>query len=418
MIKKGKVRYDKKGRKLPDGISQRKDGRYQIRITVHGKQHVEYSWDLAEAKKLLREMQSKLDDGSLNGSQSLTLNEWYFKWLMENQKGKLKQRTYNNYANYYNKNIRDTSVGRMKISKIKQIHLLELYKELTERNEKPLAHATVLYINSMIGSCFQEAIDRDLIMKNPAIGVMKKVGGRSEKKRNALTEDQENVFLDYITEGRYAVYKPMFTVLFKSGLRSGELRALTAEDVDITGGWINVDKSVNYDVQDGEIKKEFYITPPKTDSSNRPIPMLGEVKEAFIQQKEYKQVFNIDNSYSIRRFDDKNKYIGMCTGFIFTTSKGTIATEESLNRTIKAIINEYNMKENKKAVVEGRDAVLLPIFTMHYTRHTFATQAYRKKMRGLSISAIMGQCREDSKIRYTHPDFDILKKDMEEAWGA
>jgi integrase len=145
--------------------------------------------------------------------------------------------------------------------------------------------------------------------------------------------------------------------------------------------------------------------------------MLPEVKEAFVQQMEYKQLFNIDDSYSIRRFDKDNNYIGMCKGFIFTTSKGTIATEESLNRTIKVIVNEYNRKESKKACEEGRDSQLLPTFTIHCTRHSFAS--YRKNMRGRSVAAIMGHCKEETANRiYIHPDFDTLKNDMEKALGA
>lgn len=69
----------------------------------------------------------------------------------------------------------------------------------------------------------------------------------------------------------------------------------------------------------------------------------------------------------------------MCGGFIFTTSKGTVPTNESLNRTINVIVNAYNKKETIKAEEEGRKATLMPYYTIHSTRHTFATTAYRKK---------------------------------------
>lgn len=109
----------------------------------------------------------------------------------------------------------------------------------------------------------------------------------------------------------------------------------------------------------------------------------------------------------------------MCGGFIFTTSKGTVPANESLNRTINVIVNAYNKKEIIKAEEEGRKATLMPYYTMHSTRHTFATTAYRKKMRGLSISATLGHSSEKTtKKIYTHPDLDILKSDMEEAWGV
>lgn len=419
MIRNGKVRYDNKGRKLPDGISQRKNELYQIRITVDGKQWVRYHKDLGEAKKILRQKQTEIAEGSISNLESLSLNDYYDKWIGIYKKHKLKQRTLNNYVGYYDKNIRESKIGKMKLEDIRQIHIVNHFNALADREEKPLAHSTLVYINCMIGGCLQQAVADGLIKNNPAIGVMRHVNGRGERKRIALTEEEESKFLEFISDGRYAMYKNLFITLFRTGARIGELCSLTWDDVDFKKGMINIDKSVNYDKLDGGKKKEFFITQPKTKSSIRSVPMLSIVKEALLEQRNYQQMFNIDDSYSVPRYDVEKNLIGMCKGFIFTTSKGTIATNESLNRTVEAIVNAYNKKEKKNAVEEGRETKMLPVFSMHCTRHTFATQAYKKKMRGLSISATLGHSSEETtKKIYTHPDFDILKDDMKEAWGA
>lgn len=415
----GKVRYDNKGRKLPEGISQRKSGLYQIRITIEGKQWIKYHKELAEAKKILRQKQAEIAEGSITSLESLRLNDWYVKWLENYKKPKLKQRTYNNYIGYYNKNIRDYKIGQMKLEEIRPIHLINHYNSLANRDDKPLAHSSLVYINSMIGGSLQEAVANGLIKVNPAIGVMRSVGGREDKERIALTEEQEQRFLEFISDGRYAVYKSMFITLFRTGARIGELLSLTWNDIDWDKGIINIDKSVNYDKLEGGMKKEFFITSPKTKSSIREVPMLPIVKEALEDQKKLQEVFNITDSYEVKRFDKEKKLIGMCRGFIFTTSKGTIPTNESVNRTVEAIVNAHNKKESKLSGEEGRKAQLLPWFSMHSTRHTFTTQAYRKKMRGLSISATLGHSSEETTKRiYTHPDFEILKQDMEDAWGV
>jgi len=99
-------------------------------------------------------------------------------------------------------------------------------------------------------------------------------------------------------------------------------------------------------------------------------------------------------------------------------SKGTPPTNESLNRTLRAIIKAYNEKEKKLAERESREPQLLPVFTMHSTRHSFTTISYKRGMRGLSLSALLGHSSEETtKKIYTHLDFDILKRVMEEAWG-
>lgn len=417
MRKNGKVRYDNKGRKLPDNITQRKNGLYQVRLTIDGKQWVKYNQDLGEAKKILRKKQAEIAEGSITNLEALRLDDWYDRWLQNYKKPKLKQRSYNNYVGYYNRYIRNTKIGRMKLEEIRQIHLINHYNGLADRADKPLAHSTLVYINSMIGGCFQEAMVNGLIKNNPAVGAMQHVGGHEEKERIALSEEEVQKFLEFISYGRYAMYKNMFTVLFRTGVRIGELLSLTWDDIYLDQGKIIIDKSVNYDKLDGGTKKEFFITPPKTKNSIREIPMRPSVKVALVEQKTLQEVFGISNDYEVKRFDKDKRFIGMCRGFIFTTSKGTIPTNESVNRTIEAILNTYNKRETQKASEEKRDPKLLPWFSMHSTRHTFATDAYRKNMRGKSVAGIMGHSREEtSKETYTHPDFDDLKKDMEEAW--
>ena len=181
MRKNGKVRYDNKGRKLPDNITQRKNGLYQVRLTIDGKQWVKYNQDLGEAKKILRKKQAEIAEGSITNLEALRLDDWYDRWLQNYKKPKLKQRSYNNYVGYYNRYIRNTKIGRMKLEEIRQIHLINHYNGLADRADKPLAHSTLVYINSMIGGCFQEAMVNGLIKNNPAVGAMQHVGGHEEK---------------------------------------------------------------------------------------------------------------------------------------------------------------------------------------------------------------------------------------------
>ncbi|MFV0342221.1 MAG: tyrosine recombinase XerC [Anaerocolumna sp.] len=417
MAKNQKIKLDDRGRKLPEGITQRKNGLYQIRITLNGNQWVKYSKELGEAKKILLEKQAEIAEGSITNLRGISLNEYYSQWIKIHKQDRLRLRTYQNYIGYYNKNIRNTKLGRMKLEEIKSTHLVNQYKTIVNREEKPLAHDTVKYINSMISGCFNQAIEDGLIKRNPAIGAMKSVGGRAPKQKFALTEKQEMAFLEFISEGRYAMYKNMFTVLFFTGARINEILSLTDDDIFMEEERISIDKSVNYGKLEKD-KKEFYITPPKNNPSIREIPMMNVVKKALLEQIEYKKLFGINNSYELPRYDDRKKFIGMCSGFIFTTSKGTIATNESLNRTIRAIVNAYNKEESRKAQEEDRNEELLPHWKMHQTRHTFATLSYKKKMRGSSISAILGHKNETvTRQIYTHIDFEIKKSDMEEAWG-
>lgn len=50
------TRMDNEKRDLPSNICQRRDGRYQVRFTVKGKQIVAFAWDIDEAKQILTNM--------------------------------------------------------------------------------------------------------------------------------------------------------------------------------------------------------------------------------------------------------------------------------------------------------------------------------------------------------------------------
>lgn len=99
----------------------------------------------------------------------------------------------------------------------------------------------------------------------------------------SLTAKEENKFMEFMSEGRYKIYHNMFKVLFMTDMRSGEMRALTWEDIDFDNKIIQIDKTIHYDYLDAG--NEFFITPPKTRSSIRMIPMLPEVEKALNNQK-------------------------------------------------------------------------------------------------------------------------------------
>ena len=62
------------------------------------------------------------------------------------------------------------------------------------------------------------------------------------------------------------MYKTLFTLLYATGMRSGEALALTWSDVDLLSGYISITKTVNT-----KLGGKFVLLPPKTRSSVRTI---------------------------------------------------------------------------------------------------------------------------------------------------
>ena len=88
--------------------------------------------------------------------------------------------------------------------------------------------------------------------------------GKRTRSMNFWTIEQYNQFIQYITD---ISAHTALQLLFYSGMRFGELLALTLADFDFKDNTINITKSLQHKAS-GDI-----VTPPKTDNGIRTITM-------------------------------------------------------------------------------------------------------------------------------------------------
>lgn len=81
-------------------------------------------------------------------------------------------------------------------------------------------------------------------------------------------------------------------------------------------------------------KSEFAVSLPKTEAGIRTVPMMDAVYEAFKEEYEVQK----ENGFNSTVID------GM-TGFIFCNRFGNIHNPQTVNRTIKRILENYNAEE-------------------------------------------------------------------------
>ena len=145
------------GKELGQGITQRKDGRYQARFTDRfGKRQTLYGKTLSEIRQKLRKEQYE-DEKKLNVvSSDMTLDEWYEVWMSTCKKN-CRDTTSDNYANAYNR-IRE-SLGWRKMSSINLIIMQQAFNELkTDCSRKDTRKVLI--------DIYNKAIDADIILKN------------------------------------------------------------------------------------------------------------------------------------------------------------------------------------------------------------------------------------------------------------
>ena len=375
------ARKDLRGRALHKGESQRaSDGRYVYSYTDPlGRRKYIYANDLASLREKEKQLKKdQLDGLDIYASGRATINDTFDRYMTT--KYNLRESTRSNYLYTYDHFVRD-DFGKKRLVDIKYSDILQYYYYLL--NERDVALGTLDSIHCLLHPTFQLAVRDDIIRKNPTDGVMKEISkqtGKNRGVRHALTVDQQRVFMDYMaTHPVYYHWWPLFTILLGTGCRIGECLGLRWQDLDFENRVISVNHSVVYYAQKESKSSVMRISLPKTEAGVRTIPMLDMVKDAFEIEREAQK----ETGANTQVLD------GM-SGFVFTNRFGNIPNPQTVNDTIKRIQKNYNAEEVLTAKKEHREALLIPDFSCHHLRHTFATRLCETETNLKVIQSIMG----------------------------
>lgn len=398
-------RKDGKGRVLRKGEHYRKaDGRYSYIYTDPlGKQRTIYANSLTTLRKKEESLiRDQMDGINVYVADNADVNFLFDRYI--STKSELRSTTKSNYLYTWNHFIRDT-FGKKKIKDVKYSDVLYFYTDLiTNQN---LQINTLENINTVLRPSFQLAVRDDIIRKNPVDGAyceVKKRNGGSRKKKRALTVEQQRAFINYVAKNPF-FYKwfPFFTFLLGTGCRIGEAIGVRWDDIDLENRVIDINHSLTYySRSDDSFKCEFRVSEPKTEAGTRIIPMMQQVydvlKDEYERQEEGFCVENVD---------------GM-TNFVFTNRFGMPHNPAAVNRAIKRIVDAHNSEEEVKAKKEKRDPVMIPSFSCHIFRHTFASRFCENETNVKVIQEVMGHADVSTTMNiYADVNQDVTRASIE-----
>lgn len=378
------ARKDGKGRALRKGEQYHKSegrSRYSYCYTdPFGKRKYIYSTSLAK----LREREEQLIKNQMDGldvyvAGSATLNYVFDRYI--STKTELRSTTRSNYLYTWDHYVRD-GFGKKKIGEVKYSDVLYFYNHLVTK--RGLQINTLESINTVLHPTFQLAMRDDIIRKNPTDGAyaeIKKRNGGSRKTRHALTVEQQRSFMQYVANNPiFYVWYPFFTLLLGTGCRIGEAIGLRWDDVDMEKRLIDINHSLTYYARrEDTFVCEFRVSEPKTEAGMRTIPMIEQLYLVLLQEYESQT----EKGFCINVVD------GM-TNFIFTNRFGNPHNLASVNRVIKRIVDAHNSEEEIKAKRQKRGPVMLPRFSCHIFRHTFASRFCENETNVKVIQQVMG----------------------------
>lgn len=376
-------------RKTPDGIilqrgeSLHVNGKYMFRWTdKSGKRRAVYADNIIELRYIehqlyvTREIEAKIDPTVLS------INELYIMW--RERKVGIQRNTLANYVYVYDTYIREW-FGKRRVISIRKSDIRQLYSAIMFRKE--IKKTTLGIIHNVLHQVFQYGYDEGIIFANPVSGAYEEfalIRRLDDFKRNALTCAQQKIFLEYVrSTPRWKHMYPFFVVMSGTGMRISEISGLRWKDVNFDMEEIDINHALVHDRYGGKSKMAIHL--PKTESSYRRIPMIKEVKKALlIEQKQ--QIFKGQvDCCEIDGYHD----------FIFISREGTTRNQVQVNRCIHRICTEYNEKVLQR---EGSENEMLPYFTCHTLRHSFATRLCESGMNIKMIQHIMGHSDIDTTM--------------------
>ena len=170
-------------------------------------------------------------------------------------------------------------LGKWKLSEISPQDIIEWHNEmrsLTTSDGKPYSQTYLKTIHNQLSAMFNHAIRFYGLQVNPATKVGN-MGHEESKEKDFWTKEEYLKFSEAMMDKPLSYYA--FEVLYWTGIREGELLALTAKDFDFKSKMLSITKSYQ------RLNGEDVITSPKTRKSNRFIKMpdfLCEEMQDFI----------------------------------------------------------------------------------------------------------------------------------------
>lgn len=221
-------------------------------------------------------LKAKLNQGyDIEASKQL-FTEFYDTWLDNHIKSGIKQQTIANHIatqTIVHKHLQNITLEQMTRKR---------YQQFLDELSTTRTASSVHQISMRVGMCLKEAFSDGIIKTDPTFNL--KYKGAHESKPTDLKFLEENEFnklVQYIEDSPMTAPNFMIYTAALSGMRTGEILALTYDDFDIENGKILVTKSKT-------IQAPYQYTTPKTKQSVREITMPPYY---FEQLERFKQAF-------------------------------------------------------------------------------------------------------------------------------
>lgn len=273
--------------------------------------------------------------------------------------------TYGRSLNTFNV-IKKNSIGEMPIQKVETYQLQDFIN-----NQKNYANSYIDKIYKMLDNIFDEAVKMDIIFKSPMINVLKPKSIKNDKKIDALSIDEQKAFVAALDDD---TYKNIFLVALHTGMRIGEILALTPENIDFDKKLIHVTNTLTRD-KNGRV---VIGKTTKTYNSIRDIPITS-ILDPVLK-------------------DSIINYTSNSNNLLFCQPNGKIIAPSTIDTHFKKICKNANVRviitKKKKEIDANGNVKFVNLKTStvntHMLRHTYATRCIEAGVPAEVLQRLLG----------------------------
>lgn len=215
------------------------------------------------------------------------------------------------YIDFCSTRLKDTTL-RTKISiidnniapyfdrcQINQISPIDVSRWQDQMKAKGLKSTSLRQIHGQLAAIFNFAVKYKGLLRNPCIETM----GTTARKPESIDFWTLDEYREFISHVPAIEYRTIYELLYYSGMRIGELLALTLSDIDFEHNIIKVHKNLDY-----TNKKKNHITTPKSVNSTRNIALPEKVSEDLLEYTRHIYDLTSDNALFFLSYNSISAY--------------------------------------------------------------------------------------------------------------
>lgn len=338
--------------------------------------------DKDELIKVVAKVKASIVNGTYVSNNKITVGEWADKWLWEIKKCEIRSSTFQSYDD----KIRNHIKKHLAPIKLQELRIDDIQVMVNSMNEDKKSYRTIEYTYKLVKSMLQEAVIRELVFKNVAIGV--KLPQKPTKETRVLTSTEQAKFIEECKKSNMGLF---LLFLLYTGFRVGEVLGLRWENVDMINNVIHIRetlKRVKINYEDNDKPKTAMITgEPKSKKSKRNFPISPIVKLLLEKQKKVQMV---DKLKAGSLYDTSS-------GYVFTNEFGTNVDPNTPTRALNKICKNLGIK-----------------IKIHSLRHSFATRGFENGVTLKEMQELLGHSvLSVTSDVYTHVMGNVLTESID-----